>query len=182
MNDVFTLCLEFLNQPLVKESIKNFCSSFTFAFGFVHLGMLINQRKSNKSSPPLKGMERTVQIAQTCTSLSLILSAACSRPSIYLLTSLCDSCLPSDFFEIYFGPNTLFDLNPWHPRHLVSLIALVLALPSPIISVINFFRPFTCASIDSVQKTSWMALFNTLTCRPVLHTGNQLGKLIFLRL
>lgn len=180
MNDLMTLFLEFVNQPSVKEFIKNFCSSFTFAFGFVHLGMLIIQRKNTKETL-LSGAERAVHIAQNCTSLSLILSASCSRPSVYFFTTFCDCCLPTDFFETYFGPNTLFDLNPWHPRHVISLIALALALPSPALSCIHFFRPLSSPPTESSQKTGWMALFNTLTCRPVLHTGNQLGKFIFFR-
>jgi hypothetical protein len=180
LRELFTYCIELVNQPCVKESIKNFCSSFTFTFGLVQVWILLNKHHRKNDAEPLKGIDRAVDIAQTCTSLSLILSAACSRPSVYLLSTLSDLCLPSDLFEIYFGPNTLFDLNPWHPRHLISLIALALALPSPTLTMINTFRPL--ASKEFEQKTRWMALFNTLTCRPVLHTGNQLGKLIFLRI
>jgi hypothetical protein len=182
LNELLTYCIDFLNQPSVKETIKNFCSSFTFAFGLVQLWVLFYRRKPCKNLPPLQGIERAEEIAQTCTSISLILSAACSRPSVYLLSSLCDFCLPADLFDAYFGPNTLFDLNPWHPRHVTSLIALGLALPSPIISLIHYVQSPAKASIKPVQQLGWMALFNTLTCRPVLHTGNQLGKLIFLRI
>lgn len=182
LKELLTYCIDFLNQPSVKESIKNFCSSFTFAFGLVQLWILLFGRKPCNPVPPLHGLEKALEVSQTCTSLSLILSAACSRPSVYLLSTFCDLCMPSDLLESYFGANTLFDLNPWHPRHVTSLIALALALPSPVISLVKYLQSPVKASVKPAQQIGWMALFNTLTCRPVLHTGNQLGKLIFLRI
>lgn len=181
LKELLTHFIDFLNQPSVKESIKTFCSSFTFAFGLVQLWVLLCGRKPPKQPLSQTALQRAMEIAQTCTSLSLILSAVCSRPSLYLLSQFCDLCVPTDVLESYFGPNTLFDLNPWHPRHVTSLIALALALPSPALSILQYLQSPTKVTIKPDQQIGWMALFNTLTCRPVLHTGNQIGKLIFLR-
>jgi hypothetical protein len=72
-----------------------------------------------------------------------------------------------------FGPNTVFAVNPWHPRHVVSIAAVILALPS--------IPQGICGAQSKEKYTSWltdrkiyfMALFNLVTSRPLLHLGNR---------
>ena len=92
-----------------------------------------------------------------------------------------------------FGPNTIFAVNPWHPRHVVSIAAVILALPSLAQSAykgINWtykkIREYQSTSSNRSDVSVWltdtklriMTLFNTATSRPVLHLGNQLCRFI----
>jgi len=92
-----------------------------------------------------------------------------------------------------FGLNIIFAVNPWHPRHVVSISAVILALPTLAQSTYKGIN-WACKKIQHYQDTStngseirpWltdtkirlMTLFNTVTSRPTLHLGNQLGQFI----
>lgn len=125
-----------LNTPVVKESIKNITGTFTFVFGpvaFYDLCKILQGREISTEACPqtwphwAKTASKTVLV---CAKISLVLSAVVSRPGIFILSSIVGTMVSTGRLERIFGLNTTFTLNPWHPRHLVGMAALILALPS----------------------------------------------------
>ena len=125
-----------LNTPVVKESIKNITGTFTFVFGpvaFYDLCKILQGREISTEACPktwphwAKTASKTVLV---CAKISLVLSAVVSRPGIFILSSIVGTMVSTERLERIFGLNTTFTLNPWHPRHLVGMAALILTLPS----------------------------------------------------
>ena len=180
-----------LNQPLVKEGFKNLAGSVTFAFGLWELYDAVQVFRSRQITVETTSEDswlRTVDKVAVCARISLILSAAVSRPGVFVISSLAGRLFSPVQLD-RFGPNTIFAVNPWHPRHVVSIAAVCLALPSVVQSTYyglewlrGRIRPLgeekkresTRWAIDS--KIRWMAVFNTITGRPTLHVGNQLSR------
>ncbi len=150
-----------LNQPQVKEGIKNAAGAATCSFGLVEIydGRIL----------PKNWQTTADKVISVCSKSSLILSACVSRPGVYLISSLSGSLLCTEQLNRVFGPNTIFAINPWHPRHAASIGAVVLALPALVRAA---FNP------KKISNTELCLFFNTLTSRPVLHLGNQLAQLL----
>lgn len=178
--------VHFLNRPLVKETIKNTVGSVTFAFGIVELYDLYQiargreiSTEQDASSP--KWVQVATKVAIVSAKISLILSAAASRPGIFLISTLVGSFFSTAQLEQVFGPNTIFAINPWHPRHVISIAAVVFALPVIAESIYRGIR-WTAENGRpwlTDAKVRLMALFNTLTSRPVQHLGNQFCRWAF---
>jgi hypothetical protein len=134
--DFITGTVRFLNQPIVKENVKNIAGTITFAFGLVEVYDIYRILKDRKWHQVANC------VIDVCAKISLILSAAVSRPGIYIISSIMRCS------------NTSFAMNPRHPRHIASIAAVILGLPS------------------LVQGDSLRIIFNTITSRPVLHLGN----------
>lgn len=185
-----------LNQPGIKDEVKNLAGSVTFVFGLVEiydiyqiaLGRQISTETCSTSPEWLQVANKVIII---CAKISLILSAGVSRPGVFIVSSLVGGVFSTAQLDSVFGPNTIFAVNPWHPRHVISIAAVVLALPSAIQSTykgINWMFEKVCQyqSTSSQQSNQWltdskirfMSLFNTITSRPTLHVGNQLGRFI----
>jgi hypothetical protein len=186
------------NQPLIKESVKNIAGSLTFGIGLVEIydicqimqGRAISTEASRGSSDWIQVAHKVVIV---CAKVSLILSAGVSRPGVFIVSSVMGAVFSTNQLDRVFGPNTIFAINPWHPRHLISITAVILALPSVIQSTYigihwvgkkilpyqntpnhdQYVRPWLTDA-----KVRMLTLFNTVTSRPVLHLGNQLGKLL----
>lgn len=146
-----------LNQPLVKEGIKYGAGAATFCVG---LHEVCCPSKKNYTTT-------TEKVLAVCSKTSLILSAGVSRPGIYLISTLTGSLFSTAALARVFGPNTIFAVNPWHPRHLASIAAVILALPPLVHAAWHRGK--------SQEPSAWL-LFNTATSRPVLHIGNQLAQ------
>lgn len=99
--------------------------------------------------------ETAHRIAILSARVSLLLSASVSRPGVRVVSGLAGNF----FTEELFGANTIFAVNPWHPRHVISFVAVALALPAI----------FCWSDKDLCPK----ALFNTVTSRPFLHQVNK---------
>lgn len=201
MNFIFSLAkgsfhasVSLLNQPMVKEGVKNLAGSVTFVFGLVEIYDIYQIARGRAHATQVCSTStKWVQVVHkaiiVCAKISLILSAAVSRPGIFIASSLVGCVFSTAQLDRICGPNTLFAINPWHPRHVMSIAAVVLALPSVLQS--------TYKGIDWAYKTmrhyqhtlsqetnNWlpdskvrlMALFNAITSRPTLHIGNQLGR------
>lgn len=185
-----------LNQPIVKQSVKNIAGSVTFVFGVVEIydvyqilrGREVSTDRCAKSTKWIQVANKTMIV---CAKASLILSAGVSAPGVFIISSAIGQIFSVTALEKVFGPNTIFVINPWHPRHVVSIVAVLLALPSAIQSTykgINWtYKKISHYQIIPKQNNShWLtdfkirliALFNTITSRPTLHIGNQLGKFI----
>jgi len=171
-----------LNQPLIKEGIKNVAGCVTFAFGVIEVYDLCQV---------LRGREITTENGSkwvtVSAKISLVLSAGVSRPGMFMIGCVA----PSRRFERVFGPNTRFAVNPWHPHHVVSIAAVLLALPAIAQSTYKgscwvHNKIQGCRLSDNLPAAFWltdakvrlMNLFNIVTSRPVLHMGNQLGRFV----
>lgn len=134
----------FVNEPLIKEGIKDVAGSVTFIFGAYALYDLSQSLLTAK------------KVNALFAKISLIMSAVVSRPVIHVFS----------YFEM---KSSTFQQNPWHPRHVISIAAVILAIPCIV------FGNFSGKN----RKIRWMLIFNTITSRPVLHIGNQIFHLIY---
>ena len=161
IKDGLTICVRFLNQPLVKEGVKNIAGIVIFAFG---INTIYNSYRSLHSRTLTINAD-SPQWPQNLTKISLILSATTSRPGAFIISKMIGCVFSQSRLERAFGPNTVFAINPWHPRHVVSIAAVILALPS-----------LYGKEWQADRKLRLMALFNLITSRPVQHLGNQLHR------
>ena len=184
-----------LNQPVVKEGVKNLAASVTFVFGLVETYDIYQIARGREiSTEDCLTFPKWLQVANKvmiiCAKISLILSAGVSRPEAFIISSVVGYVFSTAQLDRAFGPNTVFAVNPWHPRHVISIAAVILALPSVIqltYKGINWMYKeiYQCQNTPPQQTNSWltnskirlMTLFNTITSRPFLHIGNQLGRL-----
>lgn len=200
--DLCIASVHLLNQPVIKEGIKNLAGTVTFVLGLVEIYNIYQITRGQKiSADPFSNSSKWMRVANkliiVCAKISLILSAGVSRPGVYIISSLIESVFSTSQLEYVFGPNTLFALNPWHPRHIVSILAVILSLPTLAQSTyesINWtykkIRHYRKASTNRLEiqtgptdsKIKLTTLFNTITSRPTLHIGNQLGRFILRRI
>lgn len=194
---VFSNTVRFLNQPLVKEGIKKVAGCVTFAFGVVEIYDIYQILKGREiTTETYSDYPKWVQVANkvviVCAKISLILSAGISKPGVFIISTLVGCVFSSHQLEQVFGPNTIFAVNPWHPRHVVSIVAVIIALPSFAQSAYKaskwvYNKIQNGQSSNDLQNNSWltdtkvrlMNLFNTVTSRPALHIGNQFGRYVF---
>lgn len=186
MTSIFGASVHFVNQPLVKEVIKNFAGSITFVFGLVEiyeLYQIIRGREitDEDCSAYPRWIQITIKVMVISSKISIILSAGVTHPGIFIISSLVGCFFSTAQLDSVFGPNTLFVINPWHPRHIISIIAVILALPSVMRSVYQgiqwIFKTLSKQSA-SQYKIQVAVLFTTLMSRPVLHLVNQLGRFV----
>jgi hypothetical protein len=156
--------VRFLNSPPIKEGIKNYAGSLTFAFGIAEIYDIYHSL-SNKTTGP-KWKLTAGKIILISAKLSLILSAAVSRPGVWLISTLAECVAGPLRLEQMFGSSQTFLKNPWHPRHVISIAAVIFALPSLV-------KPI---KEDENSKLPFMTAFNVITSRPILHLGNCLGR------
>ncbi|GAB4230955.1 MAG: hypothetical protein Tsb0021_09150 [Chlamydiales bacterium] len=184
----------FLNQPLAKEGIKGIAGCVTFVFGAIEIYDMYHILHDLKATSEAyveypKWVRIAHKIVIICTKISLILSAGVSRPGIYMISMLTRSIVSSYRLEQIFGPNTIFAVNPRHPRHIMSFVTVLLALPSVIQSTYKgskwFFQNSQGGqSSENLQngyrltdaRVRMMSVFNTFTSRPALHLANQIMK------
>jgi hypothetical protein len=194
LKDLFTSSTRLLNQPMVKEGVKNIAGTVTFVFGLVEIYDIYQIARGREiTTEACLDYPKWIQVANkviiVCAKISLILSAGVSRPGVFIISSLIECIFSTSQLDRVFGPNTIFAINPWHPRHVVSIVAVVLALPSLAQSAykgINWtykkIREYQGTSSNRSGVNTWltdtkvriMTLFNTATSRPILHLGNQL--------
>lgn len=162
--------VQLLNQPAIKEGVKNVAGTATLVFGLVEIYQVYRDFSTKSVSQPLKWTQVAQKIVIASARISLILSAGVSRPGVMIIAALVGSVFSTEELTRVFGPNTTFVINPWHPRHVVSIAAVLLALPFVIQSLYKTWNE------DTGLRS--MTLFNTITSRPVLHLGNQLSRFI----
>jgi hypothetical protein len=171
--------VRFLNQPPVKEGVKNVVGVATFACGVIEVYDTYQMACSREGST--EQSSDVTKMALACAKVSLLLSGATSRPGAWMISTLLGYIFSADQLARVWGPYAVFAVNPWHPRHIASLAATLLALPSVIDSIYRVVA-LTCLSTNrrdtelTDQKVRWMALFNTVRGRPMQHLGNQLCR------
>lgn len=125
--------------------------------------------------------------------ISTVLSACVSRPGVYVISNLVGRVCTADQLYRAFGPTTIFAINPWHPRHVVSIVAVILITPCVVQSTYKSFkwalRQVSIIKADSSntslqdrfmtdRKVRFLSVFNFLTSRVTLHVSNQLAHAV----
>lgn len=156
----------------VKQGIKYCVGAITFGIGAKALYDYKRGKVYSKYATAERALEGTAfNLAQA----SFVLSATVTPVGVWMISAVVNRALSSAQLEKVFGPYTTFEGNWKHPRHIVSLISVSLALP---LLVNRIVRP--CTS-EKQQKIARRALFVVLTSRPVLHIGNQLAQKVWSR-
>lgn len=161
-----------LNQPNVKQGVKYAFGAFTLGVGGFALleavrGKVYTKYTKTTGQWPSIADRVTLAFAQT----SLVLSAAVTPVGVWAISKAVTKVFSSAQLAKVFGPNTTFEANWKHPRHVVSLVALGLALP---MIVRRFF--ITPDNFPGERRLNDCILFTVITSRPVLHQGNQLAQ------
>jgi hypothetical protein len=171
--------VKFFNYPLVKEGIKNISGAASFVFGWVEVYDLYKIARGRSFSSE-ENPSTIKKISLICTKLSLILSGAASRPGIYIFSKISDSLFTPQQLHRLFGPNTIFALNPRHPRHIFSIAAAVLTAPA-IIHLCWSKKIEVDKRFFTDTKAHLMAAINGITSRLALHLGNKIVRLAIVR-
>jgi hypothetical protein len=69
----------------------------------------------------------------------------------------------------YFGLNTIYAFNPWHPRHVLNITANILSSAALVKWVFNRFAP----SRETLGLMVALGAFNFITGRSTLHMAND---------
>lgn len=149
------MTLRILNSPPVKEGIKNVFGAITFFGG---IGALYQMSSTSKGSTAEK---TTVFFLKA----SIVLSCIASRPGLFLCEKLVHKIATPETLTNIFGRNTIFEVNPWHPRHILNITANVLSISALIKWVFK-----------SSQPSGWLVAlgtFNFVTGRSTLHLAND---------
>lgn len=90
---LFHTSVRLLNQPIVKEGVKNIAGTVTFAFGLIEIHDVYQILRGREIiTEPCSGYPKWVQVANkvvvVCAKISLILSAGVSRPGVFIISSL----------------------------------------------------------------------------------------------
>ncbi len=174
-----TAILSTLKAPFVKQTIKNCVGAITFAIGARALydyrrGIIYSQYATPERA--IDGPKRIRDgIALNLAQASFILSTTVTPMGVWMISAVVSRVFSSAQLERLFGPNTTFELNWKHPRHIVSLVSVALALP---LVVNRLFRPY---AFDKQRHFEQCAIYVVITSRPVLHIGNQLAQKIWAR-
>ena len=151
--------VQFLNQN--KQTIKDGSGSLTFGFAHVALyDLACNWQKRN--------------FTQLSGNVSLILSGAISPWGVKAISAIAHRCFTPQKLESMFGRNTIFAINPWHPRHIVSIAALVFMAPTIVRGAGLLIGRVKPEKTDTLARTlTWGVLLSFPFNRVVLHSVNQ---------
>jgi hypothetical protein len=138
----------FLNSPPIKNGLKDAIGAIAFS------GALYSLYEMSKTT------DKTILLLQT----SIILNGIASRPGLALCEwALHQVATPATLTKI-FGQNTVFEINPCHPRHLFSISVNILAAAALIRLVYTRKAPRLIAALT---------VFNFLAGRSTLHLANH---------
>ena len=154
--------VQFLNQ--YKQTIKDGSGALTLGFAHVALyDLACNWRERN--------------FTQLSGSVSLVLSGAISPWGVKAISAIAHRCFTPQKLESMFGRNTIFAINPWHPRHVASIAALAFMAPTIVRQVGVLTGRVKPEKTDQLARTlTWGVLLSFLFNRVVLHTVNQLAS------
>lgn len=182
-----------LNQH--KEGIKDSMGIVSIIFGAIVLydgyqrSKIASSTTQSQSATSTSWTERADKVILFTARVSFILSAATSRYGVVFISKLVNTLFSSAQLARVFGSNVNFVGNPWHPRHVCSIGAVVLALPFLLQSMYRGIASCiasktttpTARPIGSQGTTVWtlgttlmaaMLFINVLFSRCILHLGN----------
>jgi hypothetical protein len=161
--------VSYINQPAVKAGVKNFSGIVTFSLGAVEgCDLVYRAIKRDQESSLTAG--KSIALAGR---FSLVLSAALSYPGQWVASNTIGRIVDPALF----GPNVIFAVNPYHPRHLVSFASCGLTLSASVYFLL-FKKDKEERAILNDQVVTLLLFFNLATSRPVLHLGNQFAHQI----
>ena len=160
MSGIVLGSVRLLNQAHVKEGVKNVIGCMTFFGGLAAFSQM--SCKSKTSSDWWGTADKAISFFLKA---SIVLSLIASRPSLYFWEKI---AIPRTWLEI-FGPNTVFALNPWHPRHLLNITANALSAAALVKWVFDRCAP----SPEALGFLVALGAFNFLTGRSTLHLANH---------
>lgn len=192
--------VEFLSQPAVKETIKKASGIAAATFGIIEvydLYMVFRGKRpisdeQNSLSP--RWMQIGHKFAVLTLKLSIVFHGLASRPCIYVAGKTAGLVMSEARLVSIIGTNTIFAVNPWHPKHILSLGATVCSLPSKVQSV---YRTFVWMQSKITHKNlqqpkiiptgGWMSdrrariisFINTIFGRPFLHGAHLFLERIY---
>lgn len=158
--DVIRVPVVFLNQPEIKAGAKELFGIATCALSVAVL--MWPREKANDIA--WRAME----------DVSLVLSIVSSRAGLRLSGWAISALLSEQTLSSWFGMYTIFQVNPIHPRHLLSFAAVILALPARVQAVKAAGSWIQGKRTPKGLLREATVTFNTVTSRPVLHTVNRL--------
>lgn len=168
--------VNYLNEPVVKQNIK---------WNLGRVAMLSSSACLFNSTPSI-----IMELART----SLFLNAQVCPQSFEFWSKVAAKLLTQEQIN-RFGPNTIFAVNPWHPRHVISIAAAAMAIPVVLSTLYQFgcwmvnahshnnnnlseekkVTPFWRLSDNTIRA---LVMFSFFTSRPVLHQTNLLFQRI----
>jgi hypothetical protein len=166
--------INYMNQASVKQTFKDVVGMGAFVLG---VGAIYSACKgqwlTKMANKDEEGWGKsTHRFALGCAHVSLILSATVSPVGVWALSRVANTVFSAAQLGVL-GPNTIFADNPWHPRHVVSFLAVGLAFP---------FGPFALHwGVKSKRENylQWAIAFTVITSRPALHVANDLACRFF---
>ncbi len=152
-----SVVISLLNAPAVKQGTKNAIGIVALGMGGIGLYELCSKKRFSRGFSAL------------CARISLVMTGMTTPLGVWLIASV-THWLFSDFqLEKLFGPSAVFEVNPWYPRHVVSLMGVVFALPAALQAIIST----DCFYLQP------LALLSILISRPFLHQANRIAQSLF---
>ena len=152
------MTVQFLNSPPVKNGIKNAFGAISFSGALYSLYEMTTKWKDT---------DKTILFLHT----SIILNGIASRPGLAICEWVLHQVATPETLMKIFGQNTVFEINPWHPRHqfnvavniiaAVALIHLVYTRKAPrIIAALTVFNFFAGRSTLHLANDAWHSVLN----------------------
>lgn len=109
--------------------------------------------------------------------VGLVLNSAVSPMGVVVISKIVHLFFSSGKLESFFGKNTIFAVNPWHPRHVVSVASAILMAPAMVKEAQRFYQWAWLGKVshDHYRQSDWMKralIFNFLFHRVTLHLLN----------
>ena len=166
----------YINQSSIKQGIKYAVGVPTTIFGAVAVLELVGGDIFLHVHRSRTWKGTADRIVHAMAYVSLVLSGAVSPIGTWAISKAAGFCFSSAQLDKVFGPNTTFAANWKHPRHVVSLAAVGLALP------LLFKRLVVTPVGDHGSETmlQCVTLYTVVTSRPMLHSCNQLFQNLLL--
>lgn len=160
-----------LNNHSVKEGIKNTLGVVTFT-GCLYALYETSSSKKNSNTDWKKTTDKTIIFFLKT---SIVLSCIASRPGLQICDWVIHSVISEKKLSIEFGLNTIFEFNPWHPRHILNITANVLSATAFIKWVFDRYVP----TAQPVPYLVGVGVFNFIFGRSTMHIVNQACRRFF---
>lgn len=164
--------IDYLNTFPVKENIKDVIGYLSFGTGVVALYKYATT-PSKKNDP---SWSRTVdEKIISALKWSVALSCVVSRPGLLICGWVIHPMISQKTLADIFGLNTIFEFNPLHPRHLVTIGANILSASALIKWVFDRCVP----THQPINFLVAVGAFNFFTGRSTLHLVNAACRHFF---
>ncbi len=147
------MTIHFLNSSPVKNGIKNAIGAISFSGALYTL---------YEMAP---NVERCAD--KTFLQTSIILNGIASRPGLAICEWALHQIATPDTLTKLFGENAIFEINPWHPRHLFK-ISVNLTAAVALVHVIYTRK--------ASRGEAALTVFNFLAGRSTLHFANDVWR------